>query len=102
MRQAVESRLEVRGDFPIFARAAGAGPLIYLDSSSTSQKPEVVIEALAGHLRERNANVHRGVYELAQQADAAFEGARERIAAFAGAGSLATIFTKNVTEAINL
>ena len=75
---------------------------MYLDSSSTSQKPQVVIEAQAAHLREHNANVHRGVYELAQEADAAFEGARRRIAAFTGADPQTTIFAKNVTEAINL
>ncbi|HUH80937.1 MAG TPA: SufS family cysteine desulfurase [Solirubrobacteraceae bacterium] len=94
--------LGVRDDFPIFTREFAGKPLVYLDSSSTSQKPQVVIEAQAAHLRERNANVHRGVYELAQQADAAFEGARGRIAAFAGAAAQVTIFAKNVTEAINL
>jgi cysteine desulfurase/selenocysteine lyase len=75
---------------------------VYLDSSSTSQKPAVVIEAVAGHLREHNANVHRGVYRLAQEADAAYDGARRRVAAFTGAEPETTIFTKNVTEAINL
>ena len=75
---------------------------MYLDSSATSQKPQVVIDAQAAHLREHNANVHRGVYELAQQADAAFEGARRRVAAFTRAIPETTIFTKNATEAINL
>ncbi|HUN78134.1 MAG TPA: cysteine desulfurase [Solirubrobacteraceae bacterium] len=93
---------DVRGDFPIFARTPGGRPLVYLDSASTSQKPAVVIDALAGHLGEHNANVHRGVYALAQEADAAYEGARERIAAFVNADPRTTIFTKNVTEAINL
>ncbi len=92
----------VREDFPIFGREFGGRPLVYLDSSSTSQKPQVVIEAQAAHLREHNANVHRAVYELAQEADAAFEGARRRIAAFTGADPQTTIFAKNVTEAINL
>jgi cysteine desulfurase / selenocysteine lyase len=101
MRPVVD-HLSVRDDFPIFARRPSGKPLIYLDSSSTSQKPVVVIEALADHLREHNANVHRGVYELAQEADAAYEGARVRVAAFTGAQSLLTIFTKNATEAINL
>jgi len=95
-------RAGVRADFPIFARSFGGRPLVYLDSGATSQKPQVVIDALAGHLREHNANVHRGVYELAQEADAAFEGARARIAAFTGADPRTTIFTKNATEAINL
>jgi len=102
MRPVAERLLSVREDFPIFQRRPSGKPLIYLDSSSTSQKPAVVIEALAGHLREHNANVHRGVYELAQEADAAYEGARAKVAAFAGAEPLLTIFTKNVTEAINL
>jgi len=102
MRPVAERLLSVREDFPIFRRRPSGKPLIYLDSSSTSQKPEVVIEALAGHLREHNANVHRGVYELAQEADAAYEEARAKVAAFTGAQPQLTIFTKNVTEAINL
>jgi len=92
----------VKGDFPVFNRRFGGLELAYLDSASTSQKPGVVIDAVADHLRNHNANVHRGVYALAEEADAAFEGARGRIAAFTGAEPQATIFTKNVTEAINL
>jgi len=102
MPPAADGPLAVREDFPIFGREFGGRPLVYLDSSSTSQKPQVVIEAQAAHLREHNANVHRGVYELAEQADAAFEGARRRVAAFTNADPRTTIFTKNVTEAINL
>jgi cysteine desulfurase / selenocysteine lyase len=94
--------LEVRADFPILAREFGGRPLIYLDSAATSQKPAVVIEALAEHLRSHNANIHRGVYALAQEADAAYDQARRRVAAFTGAPAHTTIFTKNVTEAINL
>jgi cysteine desulfurase/selenocysteine lyase len=92
----------VRADFPIFRRSFAGRPLIYLDSAATSQKPNVVIDALSEHLRGHNANVHRGVYALAQEADAAFEGARAKIAAFTGAEPQSTIFTKNATEAINL
>ena len=92
----------VRADFPIFRREFGGRPLVYLDSGATSQKPDVVIEAVAEHLRSHNANVHRGVYALAQEADAAYDGARRRVAAFTGADPQTTIFTKNVTEAINL
>jgi cysteine desulfurase/selenocysteine lyase len=94
--------LDVRADFPIFERTFGGAPLIYLDSGATAQKPRAVIDAVSKHLAAHNANVHRGVYPLAQEADAAFEGARERIAAFVGAEPATTIFTKNVTEAINL
>ncbi len=102
---ALAGGLDVRTDFPIFAARSSAGaprPLIYLDSSSTSQKPQVVIDTLAEHLRAHNANVHRGVYALAQEADAAYDGARRRVAAFVGAQPRTTIFTKNATEAINL
>ncbi len=95
-------RAGVRGDFPIFSRTFGGRPLIYLDSGATSQKPQAVIDAMGELLSAHNANVHRGVYPLAQEADAAFEGARKRIAAFVGADPQTTIFTKNVTEAINL
>lgn len=94
--------LDVRGDFPILDRSLDGRPLVYLDSASTAQKPQVVIDAVAEHLGARNANVHRGVYALAQEADAAYEGARQRVAAFTGAQAATTIFTKNVTEAINL
>ncbi|HEV2998697.1 MAG TPA: SufS family cysteine desulfurase [Solirubrobacteraceae bacterium] len=96
------AELDVRGDFPILAREPEGRPLIYLDSASTSQKPAVVIDALAEHLRAHNANVHRGVYGLAREADAAYDRARGRIAAFTHAEPAETIFTKNVTEAINL
>jgi len=96
---------DVRAEFPIFARRAALDPyrpFVYLDSGASSQKPEAVIEAQAEHLRAHNANVHRGVYALAQEADAAYDGARARIAEFVGAERETTIFTKNVTEAINL
>jgi len=99
---AVAGGLDVRADFPILSREIGGRPLIYLDSGATSQKPQAVIDAQAEHLRSHNANVHRGVYALAQEADAAYDGARERVAAFVGGQPRTTIFTKNATEAINL
>jgi len=102
MPPVAERTLDLRADFPILDRAPGAGPLVYLDSGATSQKPRVVLDALDEHLRRHNANVHRGVYPLAQEADAAFESARRRIAALTGAEPGSTIFTKNATEAINL
>jgi cysteine desulfurase/selenocysteine lyase len=101
----VAGALDVRADFPIFSRRSGAHPhmpLVYLDSGATSQKPQVVIDAQAEHLRRHNANVHRGVYALAQEADAAYDGARALVARFVGAEPRTTIFTKNATEAINL
>jgi cysteine desulfurase/selenocysteine lyase len=102
MRTPSGSRGGVRSDFPIFARTPSERPLIYLDSAASAQKPAVVIEAMAEHLRAHNANVHRGVYALAQEADAAYDGARERVAAFVGGEAQTTIFTKNATESINL
>jgi cysteine desulfurase/selenocysteine lyase len=95
-------RLDVRGDFPILSREFDGKPLVYLDSGATSQKPYAVIEAMDGYYRERNANVHRGVYALAQEADAAYDEARGKVATFVGWDPKTTIFTKNVTEAINL
>ncbi len=94
--------LDVRSDFPIMKREFDGRPLIYLDSAATSQKPQAVIDAVAEYLSAHNSNVHRGVYALARESDAAYEGARERIARFVGGEPKTTIFTKNVTEAINL
>jgi cysteine desulfurase/selenocysteine lyase len=102
MPHLAERSLAVKSDFPILTRRFGGRELVYLDSAATSQKPQVVIDALAEHLRLRNANIHRGVYPLAQEADAAYDAARGRVAAFTHAEVSTTIFTKNVTEAINL
>jgi cysteine desulfurase/selenocysteine lyase len=96
------TELDIRADFPILARTLRGRPLVYLDSSSTSQKPESVLAAIDDFYRAHNANIHRGVYPLALEADALFEGARERIAAFTGALARSTVFTSNVTAAINL
>jgi cysteine desulfurase/selenocysteine lyase len=95
----------VAAQFPILQRRIGSHPshrLVYLDSGATSQKPEVVLRELDASYRLHNANIHRGVYTLAQEATERFEGARERIARFINAPTAETIFTKNVTEAINL
>jgi cysteine desulfurase / selenocysteine lyase len=94
----------VRADFPILHVEAHPGvPLIYLDSAATSQKPLPVIEAMDNYYREYNANVHRGIHQLSEQATAAYESARERIARFINAPDAAqVIYTRNTTEAINL
>ncbi len=92
----------VAAQFPILQREIGGRRLVYLDSGATSQKPEVVLRELDASYRLHNANIHRGVYTLAQEATDRFEGARERIARFIGAPTAETIFAKNVTEAINL
>jgi len=96
------TELDIRADFPILAREIDGRRIVYLDSSATSQKPEAVLAAMDVYYRRHNANIHRGVYPLAQEADALFEGARERIAAFTGGSARTTVFTRNVTEAINL
>jgi cysteine desulfurase/selenocysteine lyase len=92
----------VAAQFPILQRQLDGGRIVYLDSGATAQKPEVVLQELDASYRLHNANIHRGVYTLAQEATERFEGARERIARFIGAPTAETIFTKNVTEAINL
>ncbi len=96
------SALDIRADFPILGRIIDGRPIVYLDSGATSQKPESVIAAMDDYYRCHNANIHRSVYTLAQEATDLFEGARERIAAFTGAETTGTIFTRNATEAINL
>jgi len=94
--------LSVRRDFPLLSRRIGGRRIVYLDSAATSQKPDAVIEAMSVFYRSCNANIHRSVYTLAAEATALFEGARARIAAFAGGTPDTTIFTRNATEAVNL
>jgi cysteine desulfurase/selenocysteine lyase len=94
----------VRGDFPVLTREVRPGvPLIYLDSAATSQKPMAVIQAMSAYYQDTNANIHRGIHKLAEEATFAYESARERIAAFINASSSQElIFTRNTTESINL
>ncbi|WP_331272130.1 cysteine desulfurase [Motilibacter aurantiacus] len=93
----------VRADFPVLARTVHDGkPLVYLDSAATSQKPRQVLEALDRYYALHNANVHRGVHALAEEATALYEGARDKVAAFVGAAREEIVFTKNSTEALNL
>ena len=94
--------LGVRGDFPLLARQIAGRRIIYLDSAATSQKPDAVIDAICVYYRSCNANIHRSVYTLAEEATTGFEGARSRIARFVGGTPDTTIFTRNATEAINL
>ncbi|MEN8171336.1 MAG: cysteine desulfurase [Chloroflexota bacterium] len=96
--------LKIRADFPILEREVRPGvPLVYLDSTATSQKPRQVIEAMNQYYRQSNANIHRGIHALAEESTAAYEAARARIAAFIGAPShRQIIFTRNTTESINL
>ncbi|HZT97876.1 MAG TPA: cysteine desulfurase [Chloroflexota bacterium] len=93
----------LRSDFPIFRRHIHGHRLVYLDSAATSQKPETVLAAIDRYYRESNANVHRGVYLLAEDATELFESARSSVARFIGAPESAeVIFTRNASEAINL
>ena len=92
----------IRGDFPILERKVYGKPLVYLDSGATAQKPRCVIETVNYLHRELNANVHRGVHYLAEEATARYEEARERIRAFIGAGSREEIvFTAGATASLN-
>jgi cysteine desulfurase / selenocysteine lyase len=95
---------KIRRDFPVLDRQVRPGiPLVYLDSTATSQKPIQVLEAMDEFYRMSNANIHRGIHTLAEEATLAYESARERIAAFIGAAdSKEIIFTRNTTESINL
>jgi len=94
----------LRGDFPILRREVRPGVnLIYLDSAASSQKPNVVIESMNAYYHNSNANIHRGVHTLAEEATALYEQARVRIAAFIGAElPEEIIYTRNTTESINL
>lgn len=93
----------VRQDFPILGTQVHGKPLAYLDSAATSQKPQAVIDSLVDYYTRYNANVHRGIYTLSEQATAAYENARAKVARFINAPSPeCIIFTRNTTEAINL
>ncbi len=92
----------VRKDFPVLERQVHGRPLVYLDSAATSQKPQVVIDAVARFSERSVANVHRGVHALAEEATDAFEAARTKVARFVGADTRGVVFTKNATEAFNL
>jgi cysteine desulfurase/selenocysteine lyase len=94
----------IRKDFPILEREVRPGvPLVYLDSAATSQKPLRVLDAMRDYNERHNANVHRGIHTLAEEATALYEGARVKVATFVGATDQREIvFTKNSTEALNL
>jgi len=94
----------LREDFPILERQVRPGvPLVYLDSTATSQKPEAVIRVMDDFYRRSNANIHRGIHVLAEESTAMYESARERLARFINAPSpRQVIFTRNTTESINL
>ncbi len=93
----------VRGDFPVFEHLVHGKSLAYLDSASSTQKPRRVLDVMREFYETSYANVHRGVYDLAERSTARFEGARETVRAFVNApSSREVIFTRNATEALNL
>jgi cysteine desulfurase/selenocysteine lyase len=93
----------IKADFPILRREVDGKRLVYLDSASSSQKPTAVLEAMDAQYRNYYANIHRGVYTIAEESTAAYEAARAKVARFLGAAAASeVVFTKNITEAINL
>ena len=93
---------EIRAEFPILAREVHGEPLAYLDNGATAQKPLAVIDTLDRYWREHNANVHRGVHTLSEEATALYEEARRAVASHLGADPREVIFVRNATEALNL
>ncbi|HEX2044791.1 MAG TPA: cysteine desulfurase [Gaiellaceae bacterium] len=101
-RRQLDAR-SLRADFPIFEHAIHGKPLAYLDSAASSQKPRQVLDAMSALYETSYANIHRGVYDLAERATDAYEGAREKARAFVNAESAReVVFTRNVTAALNL
>ncbi|HTE27565.1 SufS family cysteine desulfurase [Flavitalea sp.] len=93
----------IRNQFPVLKRTVKGKPLVYFDNAATSQKPQVVIDALVGYYSGFNANIHRGIHSLAEEATAAFEATRDTVQQFIGAEKREEIiFTKGTTESINL
>lgn len=93
----------IRRQFPVLQREVKGHPLVYLDNAATSQKPKVVIDALVDYYSGYNANIHRGIHTLAEEATAAFEATRDTVARFINAASREQIiFTRGTTESINL
>ena len=95
---------QIRADFPILSREVRPGvPLVYLDSTATSQKPQIVLDTIENFYRQSYANIHRGIHTLAEEATALYENAREAIAEFINAPTAEqVVFTRNTTESINL
>ncbi|HET6592737.1 MAG TPA: aminotransferase class V-fold PLP-dependent enzyme, partial [Xanthomonadales bacterium] len=93
----------VRADFPVLERQVHGHPLVYLDTAASAQRPRQVIEAMDDYYRRYNANIHRGVHTLSQEATEAFEQARRRVAEFINAPAAGeVVFTRGTTESINL
>lgn len=93
---------KIRADFPILKRKIDGKDLVYFDSAATSQKPEAVIDAIVDYYRNHNANVHRGIHTLSEEATVMMEEAREKVAKFVGAEKEEIIFVRNASEGLNL
>ena len=95
---------DVRKDFPILQRQVHGKPLVYLDNAATTQKPRAVIDALVNYYENYNANIHRGLHKLAEEATTAYEESRAKVARFikSPAGARSIVFTRNTTESLNL
>src|SRR5436305_216764 len=94
----------IRKDFPILSREIHGHQLVYLDNAATTQKPRQVIQALVDYYENYNANIHRGLHTLAEEATRAYEDARTKVAKLikSPAGSKSIVFTRNATESLNL
>ena len=93
---------KIKKDFPIFRQKFSGQPLVYLDSTASSQKPQAVIDAVSECYEKYYANVHRGIYQLSELASDAYEASRATVAKFIGATIREIIFTRNATESLNL
>ena len=95
--------MDIRKDFPLISQTIDGKPLVYLDSAATTQKPQIVLDTIAKYYSEYNANIHRGIYHIAEKATSEFEAVRDRVTSFINANDRAEIiFTKGTTESINL
>lgn len=102
-QQASLDTAAIRAQFPILSREIHGRPLVYLDNAATTQKPQSVIDALASYYSTMNANIHRGLHTLAEEATGAYEEVRKQVAEFIGASShREVVFTRNTTESLNL
>jgi cysteine desulfurase / selenocysteine lyase len=102
MQRSVVNSYELRNDFPIFKKKINGKELVYLDNASTTQKPYSVINSITDFYSNYNSNIHRAVYQLAEEATALYEQSREKIANFINARPEEIVFTRNTTESINL
>ena len=102
MQRSIVNSYELRNDFPIFRKKINGKDLVYLDNASTTQKPYTVIDSITDFYSNYNSNIHRAVYQLAEEATNMYEQSREKIANFINARPEEIIFTRNTTESINL